>query len=186
MSTTALAVELLVIGYQSLVALALAACLSPLCGNTLLQMMKDWKELIVIASVVAAYTLGAIMNGIAARLLSPLENKLYSKRSEKPSEMRATILIQEPQAFDHIIKHFDTPRVLRSTVFNILLIGLFLFIHILSLNATRSQLFLVAFGILVAALFTLWAWYETAENYFTHLYRTYDALKKVGNENDRC
>jgi len=175
MSTTALAVELLVIGYQSLAGLALAARLSPLCGNTLLQVMKDWKELTVIASVVAAYTLGAIMNGIAAKLLSPLENKLYSKRSEKPSEMRAAILIQEPQAFDHIIKNFDTPRVLRSTVFNILL---FLFIHILSLNATRSHLLLVAFGTPVAALFTLWAWYETAENYFIHLYQAYDALKK--------
>jgi len=183
--TTVLAVKLLVIGYQSLVGLALAACLSPLCGNTLLQVMKDWKELTVIASVVAAYTIGAIMNGIAARLLSPLENKLYSKRSEKPSEMRAAILIKEPQAFDRIMKNFDTPRVLRSTVFNILIIGLFLFIHILSLNVTRSQLLLVAFGTPVAALFTLWAWYETAENYFIHLYQTFDALKKVGNDHDR-
>jgi len=181
MSTTALAVELLVIGYQSLVGLALAAYLSPL-SNTLVQTMKDWKELIVIISVAAAYTLGAIVNGISAKLLSPIENKLYSRRSEKQSKMRVVILIQKPDAYDRIMKNFDTPRVLRSTVFNILLIGLFLFI--LSLNATRSQLFFVAFGTLVAALLIFWAWYEAAENYFIHLYQTYDAMKKVGNEND--
>jgi hypothetical protein len=185
MTATALAVELLIIGYQSLVWLALAACLSALCDNTLLQMMKDWKELTVIASIVAAYTLGAIMNGISAKLLSPLEDKLYSKRSQKPSEMRAAILVQEPQAYSQIIKNFDAPRVLRATVFNILLIGIFLFIQVLTLNATRSQLLLVAFGTLIAALFTLWAWYETAENYFIHLYQTYDALKKVRKEHDR-
>lgn len=179
MSTTALAVELLVIGYQALVWLALAACLSTSCDNTLMQTMRDWKEIIFVASVVAAYTSGAIMNGIASRLLSPWEDWLYQKtRSEKPSEMRAAILIQKPEAFDRVMKNFEFPRVLRSTVFNILLTGIFLFINLLFLKGTTTQLFWVVVWTVVAALLVLWAWYETAENYFIHLCKTYDAMTK--------
>ena len=96
--------------------------------------------------------------------------------------MRAAILVQKPEAFDHIIKNFDVPRVLRSTIFNILLIGLFLSFHIFSSNATNSQLWLVAVIFVLGAGMAAWAWYETAENYYIHLSQTYDALKKPGTE----
>jgi hypothetical protein len=178
MSTTALAVELLVIGYQALIWLGLAACLSPLCNDTLLQTMKDWKELTVVASVVAAYTSGAIMNGVASRIMSTIEGRtIYKRRPEKPSEMRAAILIENPEAFKHVMKNFDVPRVLRSTIFNIFLIGLFSFAHSFSINAAGSQLFLIAILSVLGTAVAAWAWYETADNYFVHLSRTYDALK---------
>jgi len=182
MSTTALAVELLVIGYQTLVWLALAACLSPLCDDTLLKAMKDWKEVVIVASVVAAYSSGAIMNGVVSRIMSSIETKVIYKRPQKPSEMRAAILVQKPEAFDHIIKNFDVPRVLRSTIFNFLLIGLFSFVHYFSSNATYSQLLLVAVLFTVGTAFAAWAWFETAENYYIHLSKTYDALKKLGTD----
>src|SRR5439155_11172339 len=157
MSTTALTVELLVIGYQALVWLVLAACLSPLCDKTLLQtMMKDWKELTVVASVVAAYTSGAIMNGVASKIMSPIENKVYK---QKPSEMRAAILLHKPEAFVQIMKNFDVPRVLRSTIFNILLIGIFSFIHLFLSNAIYSQLLLVAVLFVLGIAAAAWAWY---------------------------
>ena len=174
MSTTALAVELLVIGYQTLVWLALAICLSPLCDNALLQTMKDWKELTVFASVVTAYTSGAIMNGVSTRIISWFENKVYSKRSQKPSEMRAAILLHNPEALAQIMKYFEVPRVLRSTIFNILLIGIFSVLHVFSLWIAL----LFALGTAAAA----WAWYETTENYYIHLSKTYDALKTLGKE----
>jgi len=181
MSTTVLAVELLVIGYQALVWLALAACLFPLCDDTLLKAMKDWRELVIVASVVAAYSSGAIMNGVAARIMTRIEAKIYT-RPQKPSEMRAAILVQKPEAFDHIIKNLNVPRILRSTIFNILLIGLFLFFHVLSSNATTSQLWLVAVIFVLGAGVAAWAWYETAENYYIHLSQTYDALERPRTE----
>ncbi len=181
MSTTALAVELLVIGYQTLVWLALAACLSPLCDDTLLKAMKDWKELVIFASVIAAYSSGAIMNGVASRIMSSIESKVIYK-GQRPSKMRAAILVQKPEAFDHIIKNFDVPRVLRSTIFNILLIGLFLLIHLYSSNATYSQLLLVAVIFVIGTAVAVWAWYELAEDYYTHLSQTYDALEKLRTE----
>ncbi len=180
MSTTALAVELLVIGYQTLVWLALAVCFSSLCDNTLMQAIKAEKELAAVASVVVAYTLGAMMNVIATRLMAPLENKLYSKLPKKPSEMRAAILIQKPEALNHVMKYFEVPRVLRSTFFNILFIGILSFVHVISSNATRSQLLLVALFTLGTASFILWAWYEAVDNYRIHLSATYDALKNLG------
>ena len=182
MSTTALAVELLVIGYQTLVWLALAACLSPLCDDTLLNAMKDWKELVIVVSVVAAYSSGAIMNGIASRIIDPIERRAIHKRQQRPSEMRAAILVQKPEAFDHIIKNLNVPRVLRSTIFNILLVGVFLFIHFFSSNATFSELLVVAVISLGGTALAAWAWYETAENYYIHLTQTYDALRESRTE----
>lgn len=182
MSTTALAVELLVIGYQTLVWLALAACLFPQCDGALLGALKDWKELVVVTSVVAAYTSGAIMNGVASRIMFPIESKVIYKRPQKPSEMRAAILVQKPEVFSHIIKNFDVSRVLRSTIFNILLIGLFTFLHLCSANATCSQLLLVALLFALGTAGAALAWYETAENFYIHLSQTYDALTKPRTE----
>jgi hypothetical protein len=178
--STGLGFELLIIGYQSLVWMALAVCLLPGNGDILVRVIKDWKEVAAIASVFAAYTLGAITNGIAAPLFSWLEQSVYAQRPEKkPSEMRAAILIQDPKAFEHIMKNFDVPRILRSTVINILLIGMLLIIHNLVSNTAGLSLFWIVLATLAAALVTLWAWYETAENYFIHLYRTFDEVEKI-------
>ncbi len=191
MSTTALAVELLVIGYQALVWLTLAACLLPLCDDTLLRAMKEWKELLAVASVVPAYTLGAIMNGIASKVTDRLEGRLIewrSKacfikgRSQQPSEARAAILIQKPEAIEHVMGNYVVPRLLRSTIINVFLIGVFSFIHLSSSDATSPQLLLAGVLIVLGIAATVWAWYESAENYYIHLWRTYDALKKPETE----
>jgi hypothetical protein len=92
MSTTALAVELLVIGYQTIVWLVLLFALTPFYDDVLLNLLKNWKEIVFIASVVAAYTLGAIMNGVVSRVWDCFERKwIYT--DIKPSIMRAAILL---------------------------------------------------------------------------------------------
>ncbi len=178
MKTTALSVELLIIGYQALTWLVLAICLFPQCDKTLLIALKDWKELLIIASIVAAYTSGAIINGAVSRVMQPLERKVIFKRSIKPSEMRASILVQKPDAFVHIIQNFDVPKVLRSTIFNIFLIGVFTFINLWAKSASCSHLLIVALLFVFGIICSAWAWYETAENFYIHLCKTYDALTK--------
>ena len=132
MNTTVLAVELLVIGYQSLIWLTLIFFLFPISDQVQLQTLKDWKELIIIGSVVVAYTAGAIINAVTTSIMEKLniDKKLFYKRKKPPSEMRAAILVRKPEAFIHIMKNFDTPRVLRSTILNFILIGFFSFIHL--------------------------------------------------------
>ena len=80
MTTTALAVELIIIGYQTLIWLVLAVILLTHCGELPKIILTDWKELLIIGSLVAAYTSGAIVNGVASRLISKIEGKLVFKR----------------------------------------------------------------------------------------------------------
>lgn len=178
MTTTALAVELIVIGYQALIWLVLAVSLFPsFCGFPLTA-LREWKELLLIGSLVAAYTSGAIVNGVASKLMSPIEERLVFKRPRRPSEMRAVILVHQPEALKHVMTYFDVPRVLRSTIFNILLIGVFTTIHLYRLLSCYEVLILIACFV-AAAAGAAWAWYETDENYYVHLCQTYDALKET-------
>ncbi|MGH7273458.1 MAG: hypothetical protein ACREIQ_03220 [Nitrospiria bacterium] len=170
MTTTALTVELLVIGYQALIWLGLAACLFPLCDEALLRALKDWKELLVVGSVVAAYTSGAIVNGVASGIMSSIESKVIYKRPQKPSVMRAAILVRKPDAFVHVMKNFEAPRVLRSAILNMLLIGVFTSAHVYrSTTSTWPQLLLVVLLFVLGTAGAAWAWYETAENFYIHL-----------------
>jgi hypothetical protein len=186
MTTTALAVELVVIGYQALIWLALAVTLVfPSCGEPLLKILREWKELSLIGSLAAAYTLGAIVNGVASRLMSWIEAKLIFKKPQKPSEMRAAILVHEPEALKYVMTYFEAPRVLRSTILNIVLIGVFTTIHLAHLLTCGQLLILIACFILAFAG-AVWSWYETDENFFFHLSKTYDAVaqsKQRGIEN---
>lgn len=185
MSTTALAVELLIIGYQTLFWVVLSICLFPVCDETMLAELKDWNELLIIGSIVAAYTSGAIMNGIVAGLMEWLgidKKWIYKTNSPKPSEMRAAILARNPDAFVQVIKNFDVPRVLRSTTPNIILIGVFTSIHLIRNSVPIwPQLSIVIFLFIIGAVLTAWAWYETAENFYIHLSRTFQVVTKKEN-----
>lgn len=177
MNTTAIAVEMLVIGYQSMVWMVLLVALTPFYDDALIPILKEWKELILIASVPAAYTLGAIINGIVSKIFQwiRIEDRLIYK-NEKPSTMRAAILAHNPQAYEHVIKNFDYPRLLRSTTFTFLLIGVFSIIHLWPPATTVPELLLVVGIAIIGTGVALWAWYETAENYYLHLRKTYIEL----------
>jgi hypothetical protein len=178
-TTTTLAVELLIIGYQAIAWLALVVCLLHGSNESMFSSIKDWKELLLVVSVPTAYTAGAVMNGITSRLVSKFDDKLIYTRSIKPSAMRAAILVRNPQAFEHVIKNFNEPRVLRSTIFNIFLIGVFGTIYMSkSPTFTNVQLGLTAVLFFSATCLAAWAWYESAENFYVHLSQTYDALDK--------
>lgn len=177
MTTTALAVELIVIGYQTLVWLVLAASLLPFSSSLQFTTLKEWKEALFVASLVAAYTAGAIMNGVVSKLMSSIEAKLVFKRFRPPSEMRAVILVHQPEALKHVMRYFDVPRVLRSTIFNVFLIGVFTLIRFYRILSCYEALVLIVFFVVTTA-FAVWAWYETDENYYIHLCQTYDVVKE--------
>jgi hypothetical protein len=174
MTTTALAVELVIIGYQTLIWLVLAASLLFPCDVCWLTMLKDWKEPILVGSIAIAYTLGATVNTISSRVLQPFEGKCVFKE-EKPSVMRAAILVRQPEALKQVMTYFDAPRVLRSTILNTLLIGVFTTIRFWCLLSWCKVLTLIVCFFLLASL-AAWAWYEADDNYYTHLCATYDAL----------
>src|SRR5262249_27758032 len=100
-TTTTLAVELLIIGYQAMIWLGIVVCLFQGCNDATFASIKDWKELLLVVSVPAAYTAGAVMNGITSKLLSMIDRKWIFTGPIKPSAMRAAILVKNPQAFEH-------------------------------------------------------------------------------------
>jgi len=176
MTTTALAVELIIIGYQTLLWLVLALSLSPSFAGLQLATVREWKELLLVGSLVAAYTSGAIVNGLTSKLMESYEKKRVFKRTRPPSEMRAAILIHQPEALKQVMTYFDVPRVLRSTIFNIPLIAVFAVARFWRVLSCYEVLILVV-GFVFVLYGAVRAWYETDENYYTHLCQTYDALK---------
>jgi hypothetical protein len=74
-TTTALAVELVIIGYQALIWILLGISLFPFFSGLQITTLKEWKEPLVIASLVAAYTSGAIINGVVSKIMSLFEGK---------------------------------------------------------------------------------------------------------------
>jgi hypothetical protein len=179
MSTTALAVEFLIIGYHTLIWVLLAACLLPACDEVMLRNLKDWKELLIGGSVVVAYTFGAVMNGVASKIMEKMERKLMKDKDPKPSEMRATILVRKPEAYEEVMKFFVVPRVLRSTIINFAFTGLFAVIHslILATSIWPQPVFVFLIFALVTG-FAYWGWRESCENFYIHLSATYDALTR--------
>ena len=166
MTTTALAFELIIIGYQVLVWVWLVGCF-PECQGLLVRALNNWKEVTIAISIPAAYTAGAIMNPISAWLFSFWEDKIYAEKP--PSVMRAAILLKNPEAHNQVMKYFEAPRVLRASTLNILLTGIFL--------SYRIESFPTLFFFAVAAAAAAWAWYETTDNYYTHLGATYKTLE---------
>jgi len=156
MTTTALAVELVIIGYQTLIWLVLAANLLFPCDVSWLTTIREWKEPILVGSIVAAYTFGATVNAIASKVLEPFEGKCVFN-GEKPSVMRAAILVRQPEALKQVMTYFDAPRVLRSTILNILLIGVFTTIHFWYLLSWCKALALIACSIFLGLLPIEWA-----------------------------
>lgn len=186
MGTTALAVELLVIGYQALIWLVLLTCLMfNISGETVLQELKEWKEVVVVGSVVVAYTVGAVVNGIVAKIMEKREVWVHQRVQRQqnlqeprpvPSIMRAAILVKNPDVYKPVIQNLDIPKVLRSTIFNILLIGVFATIHASSQSTALITAPAVAFCFIIATGLSVWAWFEMAENYYIHLCATYDEV----------
>jgi hypothetical protein len=130
--------------------------------------------------MVAAYTAGAIVNGITTRIFESLDiDRLIYKQKDPPSKLRAAILIRKPEAYMHIMKNFNDPRLLRSTITNVLLIGFFTFIHLCrSPTLTWWHLVSAVCLFIVVAGISAWAWYETADNFYVHLTATYDEVTK--------
>lgn len=120
-----------------------------------------------------------MINGIASRVMDPIERKWVFK-GKKPSEMRAAIILQNPEAHPQLIKSFVAPRVLRSTILNLAIIGVLLCIHIGIGNPSHLVWFLPVF--LVSLFMITWGWYELDENYFVHLNATYKAIMRNSNE----
>jgi hypothetical protein len=129
MKTTALRIEILIIGFQTLLWFSLS-CFTP--GELLVyaQKMKDVSILATFMLFVVCYSLGAVVDG-ATGLIEDVKS-LVSEKSDKVS--RSTILwLKYPEAARELNQSYYDLRLLRSTVFNLLMATLASFYNGLSL-----------------------------------------------------
>jgi hypothetical protein len=131
MNTTALVVEVVIIGAQVLlwVTLALISLFGVACPDP--ATLKDWVAPISLGVLALSYTVGMVFDTMVASFFAPWTMRSWrmpwtsERHTVSPSAMRSYLMLNHYEAFVHIEKRFDQSRLLRATVLNLLLIGVF-------------------------------------------------------------
>jgi hypothetical protein len=131
MSTTAVVVEIVIIGAQVLLWVALAFI--SLLGITWFDPMrlKDWVAPISLGLVAASYTVGMVFDTLIASFFAPWSRRSWNmpwtseRHNASPFEMRTYLMLNHYDAFLHQDKLFNQARLLRASILNLLLTGVF-------------------------------------------------------------
>lgn len=179
MSTTALVVEIVIIGAQVLVWLTLAFISIFGINWSYLAHLKDWVGIISLGLLAIAYTVGMVFDTVVASFFAPWAMRSWHMpwtreyHSVPPSEMRVYLMLKHHDAFLHLEKQFNQSRLLRATVFNLLPVGVFS-----SILYFRSFQFswrgALAIGLLLSCLIiTFISWTRTLRVYYYNLSQMY-------------
>ena len=134
MATTALFVEILIIGFQSLTWMALLAASIFGIDTISIYNFTGWQTLLIMFALVVAYVLGIVVDRLADTAFSELRKflqfiapKLLKEDGEDKSlpsfaEMRLQILMQSDAVSKFMDYQRSRLRIARATVFNLLLI----------------------------------------------------------------
>jgi len=180
MATTALIFEIIIIGFQVMVWIALS--LSIFFGQTWLQAFdrfSDW-ELIVSALLLGlSYTLGLIFNRVIEELFFRYSRvrQLLDDLPEHPMVLRVRIWTQNAEAADRLEVWARECALLRATAVNAPLISIIGFILILKVWGFSWLLFFI--GLLVSTVitkYTYWSWHQAAVSYYGHLMAAHQQL----------
>jgi len=187
MGTTLVIVELLIIGFEVLVWLGLLLWkpldLGALFQNCSAQTWLDqWKELLAIAGVAAAYTLGIVFD----RLLGHASILLQQRRRQHPKATSEAYHDRGPQQrfyashilLPHSYEIFENTgrqkRLLRATFFNSFAIAVVLSIFYRSYSGFRTLLALF----IVLGLISAWTWYRSHKMLELKLLELYNAKRE--------
>jgi hypothetical protein len=130
-STTALIVEVVIIGAQVLVWMGLAAIALFDVKLPDLQTLKEWTAPVSLSLIALSYTVGMIFDTMVASFFAP-----WTMRSRRvpwgahrfpasPARMRVYVMVNHHEASQYLERQFNQSRLLRATVLNLLLIGVF-------------------------------------------------------------
>ncbi len=134
MSTTSVFAELLIVGIQTSVwiILLIFSFVGYDWATTLLPKMKDWAILTTIIVVAIWYTLGIIIDRLANAFFVVFNPKdillrgrwIRRKAAQGTSDARMLILAKEGQLFNFFEYMRSRIRIMRATVFNLILVTL--------------------------------------------------------------
>ena len=161
MNTTTLIVELVIIGLQAMIWLAIIVVLVSGSQWVSLDEIAKLSTLLSVIMIVVAYTLGIVFDAFTAWVedtLFPSNESGDIKRNRKILRQRLRLKNRE------LSKDLDNEqyllRLLRSTTFNLLLISIFGSVYVfkvISLNIiTRYTYFSILIGIATMSIYSWW------------------------------
>jgi hypothetical protein len=185
MATTAIFAEILIVGLQACVwlALFLTAVTGPLQAD--ISFLKGWEGLASTFVLGVAYALGILVDRLADSLLSPVDKRLRDrwlprKKGEPSISQRRLRIMATDEGMAKFLDYLRSRvRIARSTAFNVLLILTGLIVlgvqEAASYRAPSGNKFLLVAGIIGPLLLalSLFAWARISKTYYRRLDQAY-------------
>jgi hypothetical protein len=181
MSTTALFVELLVIGLG--VTIWLALLIAAVFGYTFSNFASNVSIFALAPIFGIAYLLGIIIDRIAYELFSGLENRIRNRiivvsgSSPTTQAQERFILTNSELLRDQIIYNRSRLRICRSWVINFILIAFSSAIW--SYVTKLYNAFILSLLGVIFALVTFWVWRKLSEDYYYNIKASYEYLTNI-------
>ncbi|SRR5260221_8195813 len=188
MSTTVIFAEILIVGLQALIWIALMILSFfgvDFLSHSSFTNLSQWVQLIIVFVLAIAYTVGIFVDRISDSIFN-LQDKTLRKTylsDDLPSvsKMRIYIMSQNSTVNKYIDYIRSRARIARSTAFNLVFIEFFLLVLYSSKLTSKinSNLIFVISLLLLAALVTAaYSWKRISRTYYKRLEKAYKILKK--------
>ena len=184
MNTTALLVDILIIGIQVLIWIFGVLSSFVINPKETLSYFSEFSWLSILLILVTAYSIGIIFDYIIPGILKPLEKKIDKKNNvvkKKGSKNVIDILHDNPNTHKFLDNHFSRVRIARATLFNLPLITLSIIIFLFSNDLDFSwekilngSIILLLGGVLTIASFK--SWVKRKKVYSNYVRRAYELL----------
>jgi hypothetical protein len=187
MATTAVFAEILVIGFQALIWLVLliVAIVGP--ENLRPSAFSGWESLLTVLILVAAYSLGIVVDRAADSLLERLDNRLaqkYMPGGLTDLTKRRLAITMHSEALERFLDYARSRlRIARSTTINLALILITAIVLILTrqilpagIQPQQAVLALLGIGIPFVAL-SYHAWHRISRIYYRRLVLAYEMVE---------
>lgn len=186
MNTTALLVDILIIGIQVLIwlsGLVYSFVLNPKDSVVVLEKFT-WLSILLILTT--AYTMGIIFDYIIPWVLKGIESKIDKKHNKEETHKKFNvidILNSNPETHEYLDNHFSRLRIARATLFNLPLITISLIVLMFAPKFCFSTELLIKSIVilLLGTILTLTAyksWVYRKIVYRKYINRAYDLIEK--------
>jgi hypothetical protein len=186
MSTTALIVEMLVVGLQfGIWLLMIVMLVSGLNFTELAQKLKDVEKFaapLAFVGVGVLYTLGVVFDTLTALIEDLVEDKLFASAEQIPNrrELRQRLRLKDIELTQALDSDQYRLRLVRSTAFNFIPIAVIGSILVLTTSELRLYEHIVYVVLLLGlAVTAAYGWYRRRESYHRDRVEFYKALKKT-------
>ena len=178
MKTSALIVEMVIVGFQVMIWLGLLIWKIDPTIFQVLTSLNNETVFLTFGALGAAYTIGSIFDAFTARVEDLLPLNLWPESRRRQREVMADLMIRNPTGHEIMYSRQLQARLLRSTAINSILIALVGLLALGRLSENWSFIFII----IVAVILAVYAWWRRLSRYLEQLTELDDEL--IGSNND--